>query len=119
MKTKKQPKTNQRELLFYLLYKEFQKVVDKSTVPFIPLWKFQGEWFLQELQEWTFMSYEVSTTMSKLKKDEPDLFQEEDFHCKNGSVALAYRIRPDIKVNDIKTKEIKDFWLRIKNPKII
>lgn len=108
-------KTNQRELLFYLLYKFFKTFPDKNIVPFKPLWEFQGEHFITELNEWTFMSYEVSTTMSKLKRDEPALFEEQEYKCKNGSTALTYRISPTMSSDKICTKEIREFWLKIKS----
>lgn len=107
-------KTNQRELLFYLLYKEFKQHQIKSEVPFILLWKLMGEHLIQEFNEWTFMSYEVSTTMSKLKKDEPNLFEESDFLCKNGSTAIAYRIKPNVTSSDIKTGELRSFYNKIR-----
>lgn len=103
-------KTNQRELLFYLLYQEFKKDKEKYT----PLWKLMGEVYIEELGEWCFMSYEVSTTMSKLKADEPFLFESIDHKLKNGGTALAYRIRRDTKLSDIQTKEILDFYSKIR-----
>lgn len=103
-------KTNQRELLFYLLYKKFKEGKGEYT----PLWRLMGEVLIPELNEWCFMSYEVSTTMSKLKADEPKLFESIDHKLKNGGTALAYRIRPDIKLSDIQTKEILDFYQKIR-----
>jgi len=112
---KKPKKTNQRELLFYLLYKEFKTAkVENRDPEFIPLWRFMGEVYISELNEWSFMSYEVSTTMSKLKADETLLFESRDYKLKNGGTALAYRLRPEIKFADIKTKEIQDFYTKIR-----
>jgi hypothetical protein len=106
-------KTTQRQLLFYLLYKEFKKHADKTQVPFIPLWKFMGDHHIDELKEWTFMSYEVSTTMSKLKADNPGIFEEKDWQNKNGSVSIAYRISPKITKQMLKSQDLIQFYARI------
>jgi hypothetical protein len=73
-----------------------------------------GEWYIEEFKEWEFMSYEVSTTMSKLKRDEPKLFQERQFTLKNGRKALEYRLSPLIQFQDLQTEEIKKFYLKLK-----
>lgn len=76
-----------------------------------------GDHRIEVLGEWCFMSYEVSTTMSKLKADEPHLFESKDWKNRNGSTSLAYRISPTITPEKIQTEEIRKFYLRTK-PKV-
>lgn len=106
-------KTTQRQLLFYLLYKKFKSCADKNQTPFIPLWQLMGDHYIDELKEWTFMSYEVSTTMSKLKADNHGIFEEKDWQNKNGSVSIAYRLNPKITKQMLKSKDIIDFYAKI------
>ena len=120
----KKDNTNQRELLFYIFYKKFKEdkknsignggAQNLSNFSYTPLFKIMGEWYIEEFKEWEFMSYEVSTTMSKLKRDEPKLFQERQFTLKNGRKALEYRLNPAIQFSDLQTEEIKKFYLKLK-----
>lgn len=98
-------KITQHQAIFYQLYKLRQK----DPEAYIPIWQLIGEIYIEELQTWAFVSYEVSARTSELWSDNPGLLDRKKVRGKTGAEYFAYRIHPLVSAESIKDPKLEAF----------
>lgn len=99
----------QTQALFYLLWRNRK---DKGN-PFIPVWKLIGEFYIEELGVWTFISYEASARMSEMFSENPGLLAREYTRGVSGSKYYQYRIHQTATPKDIFDTDLLAFYKRL------
>lgn len=107
----KRIKITQEKAVFYVLYKSYKENPDE----FVPAWKFVGELFVEELNEWFFMSYKCPANGVNVFFKNPDLIQRRDTIGKTGAKYFEYRLAPNPSIEKICDPVIKEFYLAIKS----
>jgi hypothetical protein len=104
-------KITQIQTIFYKLYKHFKS---EKNEEFIPIFDFIGEVYIEELGKYGFMSYELPARFADLKKANPNLLEHKVVIGRSGAKYYSYRLRIDVKPEDIQDPSLKDFYKLIK-----
>ena len=108
----------QKEMVFYKLYKEF----NKNPFRYVNAWEFVGEMYISELDKWVLMSYKTPANGVKIYFENPGLIERIRVEGKSGSKYYAYRFVPDMRIgflNEIIDYKIIDPNLREFYKKIV
>lgn len=100
----------QKKAVFYMILKAYYE----NPGEFVPAWKFVGELFVEELNEWFFMSYKCPANGVNVYFENPDLIERRETVGKTGAKYFEYRIAPNPSINKIVDPEIKKFYIKIK-----
>lgn len=87
----------QKRAVFYMLYKAHKE----NPEEYIPAWKFVGELFVPEINEWFFMSYKCPANGVMIHFDNPNLIERRFVTGKTGAKYFEYRIRQGVTTSDI------------------
>lgn len=103
-------KVTQKQGIFYQLY----RLREKDPEEYTPIWQLIGEVYVEELNKWAFVSYEVSARMSEIYSDNPTLLERKMVTGKTGAKYYAYRLRMGVNINDIQDPKLLSFYKQIK-----
>lgn len=103
-------KTSMKCGVFYVLYKA-RKI---NPEEYIPIWKLIGEVYVEELNEYVFLSYKAVARMSDLYIENPNLFEREWITGKSGSRYYGYRFAKNADQSLIKDSIVLDFYTLLK-----
>jgi len=103
-------KITQKEAIFYILYKAFKATPGE----YVPVFKFMGETFCQEVNKWGFVSHECSARASEMKKKNPELIQIQTITGKSGAKYYGYRFCYNPSIEMIKDEQLLEFYKIIK-----
>ncbi len=104
-------KINQKEMVFYKLYKAFKEDPER----WVSAWEFVGEMFIEELNTWVFMSYKTPANGVKIYFDNPGLIERQKVMGKSGSEYYAYRFTPKPVLSLIVDPKLREFYQKIKS----
>lgn len=104
-------KLTQKKVAFYILH-----TAGKETPgEYVPAWKFVGEIYIKELDEWYLMSYKGPTNGLAIYFDNPTLIDRTLVKGKSGAEYYAYRMRAGVRSSDIRDPILLDFYNTIKS----
>ena len=103
-------KITQKQAIFYLLLKSRKE----NPLHFIPVFRFMGEVFVEELGKWGFVSHECSARASELAKENPNLIESTKISGKSGAKYYAYRFRETANASCIEDPALREFYRNIK-----
>lgn len=118
-------KLTQTEAIFYLMYKSFKNQLpdfrkqiifegknDLSDTKafYIPVFKFMGEIYCEELGLWGYVSHECSARCSELKKVNRNLIDVTTIEGKSGARYYGYRFSPNATPSLIDDPKLKEFY---------
>jgi hypothetical protein len=103
-------KTTQKHMAFYKLYTSREQ--DRER--YVPTWECVGEMYIEEVNEWCFMSYKCPARLSDLYNENPNLLERKELTGKSGSKYYGYRIRLGVSVTDIENKDLLKFYKTLK-----
>ncbi len=112
-------KLTQKEAIFYTLFKNFKNPETKEN--FIPVFKFMGEIYAEELGLWGYVSHECSARCSELKKTNNKLIEVKEITGKSGARYFGYRFYPTATPSLIEDPGLQKFYktlakrIKIKN----
>lgn len=101
----------QKKAAFYLLWKAYRE----NPEQYVPVWKFVGEIYIEELNIWYLMSYKTPTNGLDIFKDNPGLFERRWVKGRSGAKYYEYRFAPNPTSEKIVEPEIKEFYNDLKN----
>lgn len=85
-------KLTQEKVFFYVLWKNYHTTPEQ----YIPVWKFIGEVYLEELGVWFFMSYKCLSNGANTYLKNPGLIERRQARgTKTGAKYYEYRIAPN------------------------
>lgn len=87
----------------------------KTPEEYIPIWKFIGELYIEELSTWFFMSYKCPANGANVYLKNPDLIQRRQIRGRTGAKYFEYRIAPNPSKEKIKDPDILDFYQEVKS----
>lgn len=118
-------KLTQTEAIFYVMFKSFKNELpdfkkqiifegknDLSNTKgyFIPVFKFMGEVYCEELGLWGYVSHECSARCSELKKINRNLIDVTTIEGKSGARYYGYRFAPDATPSMINDEKLLEFY---------
>lgn len=105
-------KMTQKKAVFYMLLAAWRR--DKTE--YVPAWKFVGELYIEELDEWFFMSYKCPANGVNIYFENPGLIQRRETKGRSGSKYFEYRL-DDPSIAKIVDTDLRNFYLKIKQEK--
>lgn len=97
---------SQKQVIFYLLYKNYK---DKNEP--MPPHHFMGECFVEPVNKFYFVSYEASARLSEMNTENPDLLKITPITGKSGARYFGYSLEKNV----IADPKLKEMYLKIKN----
>lgn len=92
-----------QQLIFYQLLKNRKD----NAHEYIPVWKFMGEFKVEETGQWGWVSYEVAARMSEVWKEVPfGIIERIDVTGKSGAQYKAYRLCPTMRRCDLLNRDL-------------
>ncbi|MFZ2152256.1 MAG: hypothetical protein WAV09_04070 [Minisyncoccia bacterium] len=108
-------KITQKKAVFYILWKAYRE--DKEQ--YVPAWKFVGELYIKELDQYFFMSYKCPANGIEIYFDNPGLIERRMTTGKSGAKYYEYRIAANPSIEKIKEKSIAEFYTLITTDTIV
>lgn len=99
-------KINQKMMVFYILWKAYRE----NPEQYVPVWRFLGEIFIEELKQNVFASYKCPANGVDLFFENPDLIERRNTTGKSGAKYYEYRIKPNPSAEKIKDPIIFEFY---------
>ena len=98
-------KITQKKAVFYVLWQAHKKNPDE----YVPAWKFVGELYIKELDEWFFMSYKCPANGVQIYFDNPGLIERRETVGKTGAKYYEYRITLAPTLSMIQDEDLRAF----------
>lgn len=103
-------KITQKKAVFYMLYQAYKN----NPEEYVPIWKFVGELYIEELATWFFMSYKTPTNGPVILFENPDLVERRYTTGKSGSKFYEYRLKENPTRMKICDTDLRAFYDSIK-----
>lgn len=103
-------KPTQKQAIFWQLFKN-----KRGDNEYIPVHCYMGEIYIDPLDTWAFVSYEVSARFSEINSENPSLLDWTTITGKSGARYRGYRIREGATREDIKDPKLLEIYDRIFN----
>lgn len=100
----------QKEIAFYVLYQSHKLYPEE----YVPTWKFVGEIYIHDLQEWVMASYKCPTRLTDIYQDNPRLFERKLVVGKSGAKYYEYRFSPEASIDLILDKSLRALYMKIR-----
>lgn len=112
MTTDKKP--TMRQTIFYRLFTN-----RRGNNDYIAVHEFMGEYFIEPLLSWGYVSYECSARLSEIYTKNPGLLDRQMLTGKSGAQYYGYRIHPDARgTQQIADEDLLKFYELIKDVKV-
>ena len=102
-------KLTQKKAVFYVLLQAHREDPEQ----YVPAWKFVGELYLKEIDEWFFMSYKCPANGVQIYFDNPGLIERRETVGKTGAKYYEYRIVPQPKLSMIQDLDLREFAVKV------
>jgi len=102
-------KLTQKKAVFYVLWQAHKQDPDA----YVPAWKFVGELYLKELDEWFFMSYKCPANGVQIYFDNPGLIERRETVGKTGAKYFEYRMTLAPTLSMIQDQDLRQFAEKI------
>jgi len=103
-------KMTQKKAVFYMLYQAYKE----DPQQYVPAWKFVGELYMPEFDEWFFMSYKTPANGVDVYHKNPELIERKQVTGKSGAKYYEYRLAPNPSIDKIIEPDIRDFYQKMK-----
>ena len=102
-------KITQKKAVFYVLWQAHKTDPDA----YVPAWKFVGELYLKEIDEWFFMSYKCPANGVQIYFDNPGLIERRETIGKTGAKYYEYRMTLAPTLSMIQDQDLRAFAEKI------
>lgn len=107
---KKKGELSQKQLVFYVLYREQKKDLER----YVSAFEFVGEIFVEPVSAWFLMSYKCPTRLTDIFQENPNLLERKLITGKSGAQYFCYRFKGNLLVDNICDDTLRSFYYLIK-----